>query len=132
MQFQASFIVFFEVPQCEYYEFSKICIFCRKYVCFWMAGREIQIFTTKNAYSTFFAEKVRRTLPACPSAGRPRILEAEKVYRTCVKFNILIFSRSQMRRHFGFQTGSVVCFWLRNFTETECPWSVRKRQEMRH
>ena len=43
------FIVFFDVPHCEYYEFGKISIFRRKYVHSWNDEQIIHIFTTKNA-----------------------------------------------------------------------------------
>ena len=66
------------------------------------ACRRIHVFTTNNAYSTLLVDKVRQNLPACHKAVWPRILEVEKVYRTRVKLNIFMFSRSQMLRNFEF------------------------------
>ena len=48
-QIQTGFIIFFEVLHCEYYEFIKIHIFRCKYVCSWLAGEIIFIFTMKIA-----------------------------------------------------------------------------------
>ena len=62
----------------------------------------IHVFTTKNAHSLLLFDKVRQNWPGCHRAVWQRIQEVEKVYRTRVRLNILMFSKSQMRRHFGF------------------------------
>ena len=66
------------------------------------AGPEIHIFTTENAPSTFFIEKVRRKLQACRGAVWPGILAVEKVPETRLELNILSFSKFATRRYFEF------------------------------
>ena len=60
--------------------------------------RRIHVFTTKIAYSEFFIEKMQQNRSATLSAVKPRILEAEKVYRTRARLHILMFSKSQTNR----------------------------------
>ena len=51
IEFQLGFVIHFEDRYYETYEFSKIHIFSRKYVCFWVAEAEIHIFGTKSELS---------------------------------------------------------------------------------
>ena len=96
------------------------------------AGRRTHVFTTKNAYSMFFVEKVRRNWQACRRAVRPRILETEKGYMDRMGFIIFTFSKSQPRRGFAFLTGFVMVLWLRDFVEIGCLWGARKLPKMQN
>ena len=94
--------------------------------------RRIHVFTTKNAYSALLVAKVRQNWPACHRAVWPRILEVEKVYRTCVKLHMLMLSRSYLRRYFEFQTGFVVFLWLRTFAEIDGAQNVEFHRAESH
>ena len=74
------------------------------------ARRGISYRTRGGTRIVILSRALQEKSSSCRRAVWPRIPKLEKVYRTGVKFTILMFSRSQPHRYIEFQTGFVLFF----------------------